>query len=243
MPKVSFILPSVREGFEFNRCIKSLLNQTLENIEIIVINNNPDRKEFISEPRIRWANNFEKKFPVSTLFNHGVSMAESEIICLQNDDDAAEKFKAELFWYFLKDSEFDGIITDFYTNDGGKIIPCRAIGYDYKTMLMGNYIAFQTIGWKKSALKKISTIAPYRQIWDYATLLYAGQAGLKLRKLDIPTETIFLHNGNMHRSVDGLKAKIAEYYRLREEMGIPNLAQMKVKHWEAKLAKAESAYA
>jgi glycosyltransferase involved in cell wall biosynthesis len=240
MPKVSFVLPSVREGHEFNRCLRSLLNQTLDDIEIIILNNNPNRKEFYKEPRIKWVDDFRKEYPVAQLFNHGVSLASSDIICLQNDDDMAEKFKAELFWYFLKDSEFDAIITDFYTNDFSKVIPCRAIGYDYETMLLGNYIAFQTIGWKKSSLAKINTVAKYKQVWDYATLLYAGQAGLNFRKLDIPTETIFLHNGNMHRSIKGLEDKIAEYYRLREEMGIPHLAKMKIKHWEGKLAKAKS---
>jgi len=159
MAKVSFILPSYRTGFQFKRCLNALISQTLDDIEIVVVDNNPERpRHDYRDNRIKWVKDYVREYPIGKLFKHGIKVSTSNIICLQNDDDRAEPFKAELFYRFFQDCDYDAIITDFYNNHGNDLIPYRIEPYNYKKLLWGNYISLQTIGFRKWVFNKFDSL-------------------------------------------------------------------------------------
>lgn len=256
--KVSFILPTIRDDVRFENCIMALFAQTLGEIEIIVVDNNPNRTSrysrcingsfgfiLVGSKRVHYIQAYDiTENQVGRLLKRGLEYATGDIICLQNDDDVAEPFKAELMWSFLHDDpDHDALITDFYNIEDGRYVNMRVPPYNFAHMCGGNYMAFQAIGWKREVFDRLEIATNYRHPWDYATLLKAGQVGIRFRKLNIATETIYEHDGQMHRTKEALEEKIAEYYRLREEMGIPFLAADKINHWERQLEKYKNTFA
>ena len=76
-PKVSVIMPTIRDKY-LGKAIQSIFNQTLEDWELIIFNNNPNRKLEYKDSRIKVydTNNLD----LSTCFNRGTEYAKSNII-------------------------------------------------------------------------------------------------------------------------------------------------------------------
>lgn len=101
MPKVSFVVPTHNRIEWLPLCLQSLLTQTLEDIEIIVINDcsTDGTKEFLDE----WAAQFPKMVIVhnetnlgaGTSRNKGAYMAKSEIVAVCDDDDVYVETRAQ----------------------------------------------------------------------------------------------------------------------------------------------------
>ena len=250
--KVSFILPSYRDDEHFFACIKALYDQTLNNdeYEIILVDNNCNRQTeysriVIGDPRVVYVRGDDITHnQVGRLFRRGLGYAKGDIVCLQNDDDTAVDYKGELMWRFLHDDPaHDALITDFYRVENGRFINMRVPVYQYYRLCRGNYIALPAVAWKRSAWERFYPSTNYRHVWDYATLSRAGPANIRFRKLDIPTEVIYEHGGQMHQGRQELEAKLAEYERLADEMQIPDLASEKIKHWRRQLEKYKDTFA
>ena len=62
MQKLSIIIPNSGTTSKLRRCIESVINQTYENIEVILIDGNKDEKfETISKNDFTWACYFKKR--------------------------------------------------------------------------------------------------------------------------------------------------------------------------------------
>lgn len=90
--KFSIIMPTFNRGKTVGKAIKSVLEQTYTNWEVLVIDNGStdNTKEIISEicrkePRIRYY--YCKEKGVSKSRNFGIKMAEGSFICFLDDDD------------------------------------------------------------------------------------------------------------------------------------------------------------
>lgn len=99
-PKISFIVPIYNRAHFLERCINSIKNQTLTNIEIILINDgSTDNSEQISnsfvaqDSRIRYY--YLEKSGVSIARNYGIRMAKGEYLGFVDSDDYIEADFAE----------------------------------------------------------------------------------------------------------------------------------------------------
>lgn len=105
---VSVILPFYNPGARLKNAVESVLNQTVEINELLLINNNSDRES------VAWAENcankhprvsllHEKKQGVAHAMNCGLRNARSEWIARIDADDSWKANKLEKQWQFAKE--------------------------------------------------------------------------------------------------------------------------------------------
>ena len=104
LPLVSVLLPVYNGGMFLKDSIESILNQTYENIEIIVINDNSeDNSEEViqsfKETNIKYHRNKENLGLIETL-NLGVSLSSGKYIVRIDQDDIAlpERIEKQVFY-------------------------------------------------------------------------------------------------------------------------------------------------
>lgn len=97
MPKVSVIVPFYNVENYIEKCIKSLINQTLEDIEIILVNDGS------KDNSINIAKKYAEKYPEKIVYlekengglgdarNYGIPYAKGEYIAFVDSDDYVEK--------------------------------------------------------------------------------------------------------------------------------------------------------
>lgn len=127
-PKVSIIIPVYGVEKYLHKCLSSIVNQTYQNIEILVVNDgSPDRcQEIIDE--------FEKKYPdkviglekenggLSDARNYGLSYATGEYISFIDSDDYVENTMIEKMVNSALQCDSDLVICDleYVWEDGSK---------------------------------------------------------------------------------------------------------------------------
>lgn len=105
-PFFSIIVPTYNHAHFIKRCLDSLVNQTYENWEAIVVNNFSDDntieivKEY-TDPRIRLINNANGGV-IAVSRNKGISEANGDWICFLDSDDWWYTNKLEVSLKFLK---------------------------------------------------------------------------------------------------------------------------------------------
>ena len=108
MVKVSVIVPIYNASKYLSRCIDSILNQTLEDIEIILINDGStdESHEIIdkyNDTRIKYYK--RKNFGIGSSRNFGISNANGEFICFVDSDDYLNStFCEEMYNKCIKDA-------------------------------------------------------------------------------------------------------------------------------------------
>lgn len=90
IPMISVVMPLYNKEREVNRAIQSVLNQTVTDLELIVVNDGstdkgPDLVRSINDPRIRLIE--QENAGVSAARNRGIEEARSELIAFLDADD------------------------------------------------------------------------------------------------------------------------------------------------------------
>src|SRR5512135_3626981 len=100
-PKVSVIMPLFNHGKYVREAIISVLEQSVQNIELIVINDgstddSEDVVKSISDDRIKYF--YQGNQGAAKTINRGISLAQGEYISILNSDDLyyADRFKNSL---------------------------------------------------------------------------------------------------------------------------------------------------
>ena len=114
-PIVSVILPVFNEEKYIASTIDSILNQTLKNFELIIINDGSiDRtQEIINnfvDRRIILIEN-EKNLGIATSLNLGLRIAKTDMICRIDGNDSAMPDRLEKQYRFLKENSDCGLVT------------------------------------------------------------------------------------------------------------------------------------
>lgn len=119
MPKVSIIVPVYNNEAVIGRCIESILNQTFEDFELIIINDgSKDKSKSIIQKyadkdcRIKFINNNNNG--VSETRNIGIRNATGIYIQFVDADDFIDKYMLEYEVKILEEKEADMIITGLY---------------------------------------------------------------------------------------------------------------------------------
>lgn len=128
-PTISVIIPFYNVEHYLDRCLQSVRNQTLSNIEIICINDcSPDNSHLIAEkhasedPRISLINHSENK-GVGGARNSAIGIASADFIVFVDSDDYIEKEMLEKLWIASNSGKFDVVCCGFIgTDDQGKTL-------------------------------------------------------------------------------------------------------------------------
>lgn len=118
--KISVIVPVYNVEKYIDKCLDNLVNQTLKDIEIIVVNDgSPDNSQDI-------INAYQKKYPrmiksfikpnggLSDARNYGIKKAQGEYIAFLDSDDYIEIDAYEKMYKKAKEKDFDIVVCNLY---------------------------------------------------------------------------------------------------------------------------------
>ena len=217
---VSVIIATYRRNETLKRAIESVLNQTYNDIELIVVDDNADA-EWNTEvsdtvniyPGVKYIQNKENKGSAMTR-NIGISEAEGEFITFLDDDDIylPEKIEHQLNDMIKHNADFS--VTDlFLYNERDRLIDKRIRSYitDYnpeqllKSHLMHHITGTDTLMFKKSYLEKIGGFPPINVGDEFYLMKEAICGGGKL----IYTKGCYV-KAYVHSETDGLSSNMSK---------------------------------
>ena len=167
LDKISVIIPTYNRGHLILKSIKSVLNQTYKNIEVLLIDDgsSDDTEHIINsleDNRIRYIK-LNKNNGASNARNIGIKHALGKYISFQDSDDFYHYDKLEKQYKNIlqKKSDFDFCKVNLFLNKSYKIsFPFPNQEYNIKRdnisneLCNGNFISTQSILVKKNAIKK-----------------------------------------------------------------------------------------
>ena len=157
MVKVSVIVPVYNVEAYLDRCLNSLVNQTLGEIQIIVVNDGSKDGSYQIVEKYRETNSdkivyVEKKNGgLSDARNAGLPFANGEYIGFVDGDDYVDEAMFEKMYRMARDRNSDMIICDYYHDYGKKLI--------YKNSSVGSIsndiFAQKEVAWNKIVNREI----------------------------------------------------------------------------------------
>ena len=128
MPKISAIIPVYNVEKYLDKCIESVINQTLKDIEIILIDDeSPDNCPQMCDQYAKNDNRIKvvhkKNEGLGLTRNHGIRIATGEYIAFIDSDDFIDTCTFEHFYKLAKDNNLDAIYYKFdrNTDEGVKL--------------------------------------------------------------------------------------------------------------------------
>ncbi len=206
-PLVSIILPTFnRSGHYLERAIQSVVNQSYNNWELIVIDNHS------TDNTLNYINSLKNKKisiyminnngNIAKSRNYGISYSNGDLIAFLDSDDFWEKNKLEKSVIFLQDNKkYAGVChSEYWTNDSGSIIKHYGPEYNFKYEILlqrGNCISLSAIVIKKKCLEKINYFSQdieFITAEDYDLWLNISKAGNKIGFIKNILGTFQIHN-------------------------------------------------
>jgi len=153
IPKVSVVIPTYNRGHLVSRAIRSVLDQTYQNFEVIVVD---DASTDNTEKVVKCFNNEKIKYfrhernkGAATARNTGIRAAQGEYIAFQDSDDEwlPEKLEKQIKVFENAPAEVGVVYTGFWRLEDGKktYIPFARIirneGKIHNELLKGNFVA------------------------------------------------------------------------------------------------------
>lgn len=126
-PKVSVITPTYKRAHFLSRAIDSILNQTYDNIQVVVVDDNAELPEcrksteetmqkYKDDPRVLYVQN-DKNLGGGLSRNVGISACDGDYIAFLDDDDEFEPPKIETELKFMQMHNLDFCFTDLHQYD------------------------------------------------------------------------------------------------------------------------------
>ncbi len=119
MIKVSIIVPVYNSALYLDKCLDSLVNQTLKDIEIIVINDGStdDSMNILKKNKNKYNNIIlvdNKNNGISKTRNQGIDLANGEYISFIDSDDFVEKTMYHEMYEYAKKNNLDISVCNYY---------------------------------------------------------------------------------------------------------------------------------
>ena len=219
--KISVIIPTFNRGNLIGNSIKSVLNQTFKNIEILIIDdgstdNTKQEVEKFQDSRIKYVQLKENKGG-SNARNVGIKMATGQYISFQDSDDVfyPNKLEKQLKNLVNKSSNLDFCKIKVIYNDSysyfvpseirEKRIECGDFINEFVSY--GNFISTQAILIKKFLMKKYLFDPNMTRLQDYDILLRMIP-NLKISYTKEVLVDLHIQNDSLTLSSDKLKKAI-----------------------------------
>ncbi len=200
-PKVSVAVAAYNHQMWIKDCLHSILRQTFEDLEVIVIDDDSSDATFeiacsVNDPRITVQKN-EGNQGVSVAANAAIKAASGEYVALIGSDDKwhPDKIALQVDW-LDRHREFDVCFTGSETIDESDLLSPQQVVFDTKNrsrllwlarMLVGNCHCAPSVLIRRSALAKIGYFAPsLHQLQDYDLWLRFLCSGHQLHVLEEP---------------------------------------------------------
>ncbi len=183
LPKVSVIIPTHNRSHLISRSIQSVLNQTYQDFEIIIVDDGStdNTEEIIKEfqeqnKRIRYIRHKENKGGAAAR-NTGIRAAQGEYVAFQDSDDEwlPEKLDKQMKLFENVSREVGVVYTGVWRIENNKknYIPFSYItkkeGNIHKELLRGNFVTTQAAIVRKECFKKeemFDEALPRLQDWE-----------------------------------------------------------------------------
>ena len=142
MPNVSVIVPFYNVEGYIEKCLETLVSQTLEDIEIILVNDGSKDKS------IEIVNKFLKMYPEKLVYlekengglsdarNYAINYAKGEYIAFLDSDDYVEKDMYEKMYELAKKENSDMVECNFYWEYPNKIKEDIGVTYNGKNEML-----------------------------------------------------------------------------------------------------------
>lgn len=166
MPKVSIIIPTYNRAHLIGRAIQSVLNQTYQDFELIIVDDGSrdDTEKFVKcleDERIVYIRHEENKGP-SAARNTGIKESKGEYIAFQDSDDEwfSEKLEKQIEVFHNSPPEVGVVYSGFFRieNDRKIYIPRGFFilkeGKIHKELLKGNFIGTPAVLIKKQCFER-----------------------------------------------------------------------------------------
>ena len=176
IPIVSIIIPFYNLGEYLEEAIKSCLNQTYKNIEIIVVNDgSTDEKsiEILLNLKIKYKNKVkfidQKNQGVSKARNNGIKISKGEYICCLDADDKLGSKYIELTANRLAKTKELGFVTTWVQEFGLRNNIWKTCGYRPDKLLI---IASMKLHYSKNCLGKLMVIKRFgwSEDWEWINI-------------------------------------------------------------------------
>ena len=180
-PKVSVILPTYNRARLLGKAVRSVLNQTYKDLEVIVVDdcstdNTKEVVKSLDDERIIYIQNMKNRGAASAR-NTGIEVANGKYIAFQDSDDLWLRDKLEKqICAFEESTPKTGVVyTGFWRidNHGKTYIPSKWIskkeGDIHKVLLEGNFVGGVTAVTRKTCLEKVGMFderLPRFQDWE-----------------------------------------------------------------------------
>lgn len=240
---VSVIMPTYNGSKTIERAINSVLSQTYQNIELIVVNDKSTDNvksivNGIKDKRIKFVD-VDKKINGSHARNFGFSHSTGEIIGLLDDDDYWSNLKVQKMVTFLSENpEYNAVISDYIHDNNGDIKLVKTKSEDYtKDILQMNakLAAGSNIFISRESFSKLNGFdESFEGHQDLEFLLRYCQSN-KLGHVPGGLVTIFGHSRRASKNADNLyKVKeifLKKFKKLIENFDEKTKNQIFARHW------------
>ena len=193
MKKISIIIPVYNIEDYIEKCIKSIIYQDYENLEIILVNDgSTDNSLKICEKYSKK----DKRIKILSQENQGLSMARNnalkvatgDYIWFIDGDDYIEENSFEIIKKYI-DNDYDIIISDYYEvkNNKNKLVKIK--GENYSDNI--RYVLSHCIVWNKIIKKKLLDYDFFPKGQYYEDLYSIPILVLKIKKYKFIDETLY----------------------------------------------------
>ena len=189
MSLVSIVMPYYKKEMFVEESVKSLLNQSYQNFEIILINDDIENKNFIEkitslDHRIKLIHN-EKNLGAGESRNKAIGLAKGDYIAFCDCDDLWKKDKLELQLNFMKEFNLDFSYTSYdIVDEDSNFIGMRKAPSDinFKKLRNSCDIGLSTVITKKNIYQNNRYRFPtLKTKEDYVLWLKLALNGIKMR--------------------------------------------------------------
>lgn len=183
MPKVSIILPCYNVEKYIAKSIESVLSQTFQNFELLIINDGtPDNSMEIArgykDPRIKI---FDKENGgLSDARNYGIERAQGEYIYFMDSDDWIEPDLLEITLAALEEKQLDLVIFGYFQDDedldcnlisSKEIAPSKTVYHKNEQGLYLDYHLVGILGYAWNKVYRRSFLSKHDLIFEKGTSL------------------------------------------------------------------------
>ena len=191
MSLVSIIIPYYKKELYLEQSIRSILNQTYQNFEIILINDDPENKIFISkfsklDHRIKLVHN-ENNLGAGLSRNKGLEIANGEYIAFCDSDDLWKNNKIELQLECMKRLNFTFSFTgyDIIDENNNFIKSRKAPSYvDFQKLRSSCDIGLSTVMIRKDVFENVKyRFANLRTKEDYVLWLKLAEDKITMKSI------------------------------------------------------------
>jgi glycosyltransferase involved in cell wall biosynthesis len=218
LPFVSIILPTYNRAYLLKRAIRSILNQTYKNFELIIVDdgstdNTEEVVEDFHDERIRYIA-CKKHRGANAARNAGIKLAEGEYIAFQDDDDIwlPRKLEIQVETFQNSPSNVGVVYTGCWRIDNKrkKVFYVPSVrdkcveGYIHNNILKENFITSTTAIVKKECFYYcglFDEILPRLQEWD---LWIRISKYYKFRYINLPLVISYISPSSISRNLDAL---------------------------------------